>query len=176
MKHRNILFGLGATLLFVTSLCCDREDPVEKQEASIESYIRTKMDRNPSLRLLRDGSVSYLYVPGDSSGVAPAVSAGDSLYIIYAGVLLADTTRCFATNDIELATALGMNTDSGEFTPLGVVVGEGKLIKGLDSGLKMVHPDDKGEIIFNSDYGFGNKATGIIPAYSALIYKIQIKN
>ncbi|MDR2466140.1 MAG: FKBP-type peptidyl-prolyl cis-trans isomerase [Prevotellaceae bacterium] len=172
MKHKNLLFGLGAALLFAASLCCDKDDPIEKQEASIDSYIRTKMDRNPSLKLLRDGSVSYLYLPGDSA--APAVSPGDSLYIIYTGVLLADTSRCFVTNDIEVAAALGMDTVSGNFAPLGVAVGEGKLIKGLDSGLKMAHPKDKGEIIFNSDYGFGNKAVGIVPAYSALIYKLVI--
>ena len=132
------------------------------------------MARNPSLKLLRDGTVSYLYVPGDSVGLAPVVAPGDSVYFLYAGVLLADTTRCFATNDIYLATALGINTNSGDFSPLGVVVGEGKLINGLDTGLKMVHPDDNGEIIFNSDYGFGAKAIGIIPSYSALIYKIQV--
>ncbi|MDR1886750.1 MAG: hypothetical protein LBQ70_02435, partial [Prevotellaceae bacterium] len=67
--------------LFVL-LSCERENPVEKQEERIESYIRTKMSKNPGLKLSQDDRVFYLYEPGDT---ATGVAAGDSVYFYYAG-------------------------------------------------------------------------------------------
>jgi FKBP-type peptidyl-prolyl cis-trans isomerase len=38
----------------------------------------------------------------------------------------------------------------------------------------MTHPGDLGEIIFNSDLGFGDRSNGIVPPLSPLIFKVAI--
>jgi FKBP-type peptidyl-prolyl cis-trans isomerase len=161
-----ILFGLS---LF---LSCERENPVEKQEGIIESFIKTKMSKNPALKLSQESNVRYLYTPvGD---ITTGISTGDSVYFYYAGSLVTDTLRYFDTNIRELAEAMGLTTDNKNFDPLGVIVGNNNLLTGLNIGLKMVHLGDSGEIIFNSDMGFGAKTNGIIPSYSPLIFKIFV--
>jgi FKBP-type peptidyl-prolyl cis-trans isomerase len=164
-----ILFGL--TMILNLFISCERENPIEKQEERIESYVKTKMTKNPALKLLQDNSVRYLYQPGD---ITTSVSVGDSVYFYYAGTLVNDTLRYFDTNIRELAEAMGLTIDNKNFSPLGVIVGNNNLLTGLSIGLQMVHPGDSGEIIFNSDMGFGEKANGIIPANSPLIFKIFI--
>jgi FKBP-type peptidyl-prolyl cis-trans isomerase len=149
---------------------CEKEDPVEKQEERIETYIRTKMSRNPGLKLAKNSSVYYLYAPGDT---AVTVSTGDSVYFYYGGTFVTDTLKYFDTNDITLADAK-LDTESAKFEPLGVIVGNNGLLPGLNTGLNMVHLHDRGEIIFNSDFGFQGKGNGIIPAFSPLIFKVYI--
>jgi FKBP-type peptidyl-prolyl cis-trans isomerase len=41
-------------------------------------------------------------------------------------------------------------------------------------GLEGVKAGEECEIIFSGKYGFGNKAFGMIPAKSALLYKIWV--
>jgi FKBP-type peptidyl-prolyl cis-trans isomerase len=150
---------------------CEKENPVEKQAENIETYIKTKRNRNPGMKLLQEGDVYYLYTPGDST---TTVSPGDSVYFYYLATLVADTVRYFDTNHRETAEALRLNTGYKSFEPLGAVVGNNNLLPGLNIGLKLIHPRDNGEIIFNSDLGFGDKANGIVPPFSALIFKVVI--
>ncbi|MDR0559302.1 MAG: FKBP-type peptidyl-prolyl cis-trans isomerase [Prevotellaceae bacterium] len=157
--------------VFLLFYCCGKENPVAEQEKKIESYIKTKMSKNSNLKLSQNGDVFYLY---ESDGVSESVSAGDSVYFYYAAVLLLDTLKYFDTNIREIFDILGLDVSNRNFEPQGTVVGSGKYLKGLDIGLKMVHDGDAGEIIFNSDYGFGGKANGIVPSHSALIYKVFI--
>jgi FKBP-type peptidyl-prolyl cis-trans isomerase len=149
---------------------CEKENPVEKQEERIETYIKTKISRNPGLKLSKDNSVYYLYSPGDTT---VKVSAGDSVYFYYAGTLVTDTLRYFDTNDRNRTDAK-LNTETKSFEPLGVIAGNNSLLKGLSIGLNMAHMDDRGEIIFNSDMGFGDKGNGIIPPLSPLVFKVHI--
>ncbi|MDR1898036.1 MAG: FKBP-type peptidyl-prolyl cis-trans isomerase [Prevotellaceae bacterium] len=150
---------------------CSKENPVEKQETRIESYIKTKMGKNPGLKLSQTGAVFYLYSPGDTTVKA---SVGDSVYFYYAGALVNDTLKYFDTNIRELAEAMGLDEGLKTFDAVGVIVGRNNLLTGLSTGLQMVHRDDSGEIIFNSDLGFGDKPNGIVPPNSALIFKIFI--
>jgi FKBP-type peptidyl-prolyl cis-trans isomerase len=152
---------------------CEKENPVEKQEEKIEAYIRTKRSKDREMKLSQEGDVYYLYTPGDTT---TAVSPGDSIYFYYLATLVNDTLRYFDTNHRETAEALRLNTDAKSFEPLGVIAGNSNLLPGLNTGLKMVHPGDSGEIIFNSDLGFGDKANGIVPPFSALIFKVFILN
>ena len=155
----------------IALISCGGDNPIEKQEERIELYITSKMSKNPNLKLSNEGAVRYLYEPGDTT---QAVVVGDSVYFYYLGTLVSDTLMYFDTNVKEFAEALGLDTSHKEFAPTGVVVGHNNLINGLSIGLKMVHPGDVGEIIFNSDYGFGDKKNGLIPENSALIFKTEV--
>jgi FKBP-type peptidyl-prolyl cis-trans isomerase len=150
---------------------CDKENPVEKQETVIEKYIEAKKRKNPALRLSKSGNVYYLYEPGDTT---ITISTGDSIYFYYLATLVTDTLRYFDTNDQASANALRLDMPSEKFEPVKVIAGNNNLLPGLSIGLNMVHPDDFGEIIFNSDMGYGDKGNGIVPPFSPLIFKIVI--
>jgi FKBP-type peptidyl-prolyl cis-trans isomerase len=168
MGYYKILILCSLLSLFVS---CEKDNPIEKQEERIESYLKTKMTKNPALKLSQENNVRYLYTPGDTT---LSVSAGDSVYFYYAGTLVVDTLRYFDTNIRELAEGMGLTIENRNFNPLGVVVGNNNLLPGLSIGLNMVHLGDSGEIIFNSDLGFGGKTNGIIPANAPLIFKIFV--
>jgi FKBP-type peptidyl-prolyl cis-trans isomerase len=55
-----------------------------------------------------------------------------------------------------------------------VIAGNNNLLSGLSAGLMMAHLGDNGEIIFNSDMGFGKKGNGVVPPLSPLIFKVII--
>jgi FKBP-type peptidyl-prolyl cis-trans isomerase len=150
---------------------CEKENPVEKQEERIETYIKTKMSKDPTLKLSQNGSVYYLYSPGDTT---VRVSAGDSVYFYYTGTLLTDTLKYFDTNDRTLENALKIDMAPEKFEPLKVVADNNNLLPGLNIGLNMTHLNDNGEIIFNSDMGFGEKGIGVVPPFSPLIFKVFI--
>jgi FKBP-type peptidyl-prolyl cis-trans isomerase len=154
-------------------LSCKKENPIEKQEEKIETYIRTKMSKNQRLKLSKSNNVYYLYEPGDTT---VSVSAGDVISFYYAGTLLNDTLKYFDTNYEALANALKLDLPSEKFEPVQAIVGNNNLLPGLREGLNMVHLNDFGEIIFNSDMGFGEKGNGIVPPLSPLIFKIEIVN
>jgi FKBP-type peptidyl-prolyl cis-trans isomerase 2 len=129
------------------------------------------MNKNPTMKLSQDGGVYYLYEPGD---MTVKVEAGDSIYFYYAATLVYDTLRYFDTNDRALANALKLDMSSAKFEPLKVVAGNNNLLPGLNIGLNMTHLNDNGEIIFNSDMGFGEQGIGIVPPLSPLIFKVFI--
>jgi FKBP-type peptidyl-prolyl cis-trans isomerase len=168
---RNRLFVIFTLFALPLTWSCEREDPVEKQEEKIGTYISTKMNKNPALKLSQSGSVYYLYTPGDTT---VTVSTGDSIYFYYAGTLVNDTLRYFDTNYEPLANALNLDMPLEKFEPLKVIAGDNNLLPGLSAGLNMVHLNDNGEIIFNSDMGFGKKGNGIVPPLSPLIFKVFI--
>jgi FKBP-type peptidyl-prolyl cis-trans isomerase len=169
---RNRLFGLFVFfILFGLPSSCEKENPIEKQEERIEAYIKAKMNKNPALQLSHRDGVYYLYTPGNT---AISVETGDSVYFYYAGTLVADTMRYFDTNDIELAKALKLTVESRQFEPVKVIAGNNNLLPGLSAGLTMTHLGDNGEIIFNSDLGYGKASIGVVPPLSPLIFKIFV--
>lgn len=162
---------LFAIMSFLSS--CEKEDPIEKQEERIESYIKSAMSSDPEWRYTKDGNVNYLYKPSEDSAII--VSAGDSVFFFYAAAPLSQSSAYFDTNIEEVALSMGITiTDPDKFRPLGVRVGHDNLLPGLNIGLLMSHLGDTGEIIFNSDLGYGDKNNGIIPPDSALIFKVFI--
>jgi FKBP-type peptidyl-prolyl cis-trans isomerase len=161
------IFVLGALFCLWS---CEKENPIEKQEERIEAYIKARMNRKPSLKLSQNGSVYYLYEPGDTT---IAVATGDSIYFYYAGTLVSDTSKYFDTNSRELAN-MKVNMPPEKFVPVKVIAGNNNLLPGLSGGLNMVHLNDFGEIIFNSDLGFGEAGNGVVPPFSPLIFKVKI--
>ena len=48
------------------------------------------------------------------------------------------------------------------------------MLDGLKNGLIGVQAGEECEILFTAKYGYGNRTFGIIPANSALLYKIWV--
>ena len=80
----------------------------------------------------------------------------------------------FATNREESAIDAGWELSDAEYEVLTVNLKESDLLPGLKQGLAGVKGGEECEIIFSGKYGFGRKPFGIIPANSALLYKIWV--
>ena len=61
-----------------------------------------------------------------------------------------------------------------EYTLYETNMSDARLIQGLKDGLIGVRAGEECEILFSGKYGFGNENFGIIPANSALLYKIWV--
>ena len=80
----------------------------------------------------------------------------------------------FVTNHQATAEQAGWNLTDADYQLYEINIGETKLIPGLRDGLLGVKAGEECEILFSGKYGFGNEDFGIIPANSALLYKIWV--
>jgi FKBP-type peptidyl-prolyl cis-trans isomerase len=149
------------------------QERIEAQEKSLESYISTRMRADTLLRRSIGDGVNYLYRPGDTTRTR---QAGDTITFNYIGRLFStrNDSIVFDTNIPQLARRMGIDLSDRRLVPLTVAAGSSGLIEGLNKGLMMTHPRDTGEIIFNSDLGFGSSPNGMIPSNSPLIYTVYM--
>ena len=78
------------------------------------------------------------------------------------------------TNRQETAEQAGWNLTDADYQIYEINLGDARLIPGLKDGLLGVKAGEECEILFSGKYGFGNEEFGIIPANSALLYKIWV--
>lgn len=69
-------------------------------------------------------------------------------------------------------TVFDTSYDSG--SPLGFTYGNGELIPGFELGISNLHENDSATIFVPSIYGYGDSATGEIPANSVLVFGLDI--
>lgn len=166
---------ITAACLLASLLSCNslEEAITEQQEKNIENYIISRMRSDTVLRRSQFDGVHYLYRPGDTTKNR---LAGDTIVVDYFGRLLVSgsDTVMFDTNIEYFARRMGIDIAGRSFEPLTVVAGTDRLLSGLNKGLMLTHPKDTGEIIFNSDFGFGNKSNGRVPGNSPLIYTVYV--
>ena len=105
--------------------------------------------------LAADGYVSFYYAGYTFSG---SVSA----------------SNMFSTNRLATAEEAGWNTEDDGYGLYEISLNDKELIDGLKKGLEGVKAGEECEILFSAKYGFGNKSLGIIPAKTALFYRIWV--
>ena len=178
MKISARIFQAAAFILAIScSTSCMKEKletTYNKQEDQISKYIDSALSRDESFSATRNnGSNRLTKVQGEGE----ALEADGTVTFYYAGYIFngnVTASNLFATNhEISAAEANWTITD-GEFEPLTLNLKDNKLLPGLKDGLKGVKGGEECEIIFSGKYGFGNKTFGIIPANSALLYKIWV--
>lgn len=161
--------GLYSFLLFALLACAGtNNETLSANEVVIERFVNSIRDYDTLLVLNR---VSYVRMfKGDMS---QSIALGDSVYFSFAARTLADTVP-YETNVREIADHYRMDTTIRRFGLLGVVLGQGDLIPGLETGLLLGHSYDHAYIVFNSDLGYGTKPMGIVPPYSPLFFQVWI--
>lgn len=86
---------------------------------------------------------------------------GDVVTVHYTGTL---------TDSVK--TKFDSSKDRGK--PFTFPLGAGKVIKGWDEGVALLHAGDVAILTIPPDLGYGNRATGKIPANSTLVFEIEI--
>mgnify|MGYP003472877351 FL=1 len=176
MKLRHIII---AALCIISTSCVKQklETTYNSQENRIDQYIeKNRVVGRDTLRVVYNDGSSRLVT---KEGEGPELTANGNIAFHYAGYTFSGSfskSNLFVTNRVESATESGWTlTDEGSQI-LTINMNDYRLLPGLKAGLIGVKGGEECQILFTGKYGFGNKEFGIIPANSALLYKIWVES
>ena len=188
-------------IIFVILLClcagsCVKEKletTYKKQETQIDSYLsKNNTARRDSTIIAEDGStrdttwtdtLSIFYNNGSArlvktKGQGPELESDGAVSFYYAGYVFkgssVTSSNLFATNHQETAESANFKLTDPDYSLYEVNIADTEMLEGLKNGLIGVQAGETCEILFTAKYGYGNRTFGIIPANSALLYKIWV--
>lgn len=175
---RKIKAILLAALTVAAACSCKKEQlalTYNNQEQKIDKYIASVMDKDTAVTVTHNrGSNRMTRVRGTGDRLA----ADGHVSFYYAGYVFnggANNSDMFSTNSSTAAEQAGWNlTGQEDFELFETGLSSGELLEGLRNGLEGVQAGEECEILFSGKYGYGNRTFGIIPANSALLYKIWV--
>ena len=193
IKASTIFFTLVACIL--TSSCIKEklETTYKKQDTQIDSYLsKNNTARRDSTIIYEDGSTKdttwtdtlrIQYNKGaarlvKTEGDGPALAENGAVSFYYAGYVFkgsnVNASNLVATNHQATAESANFAITDPDYSLFEANMMETDMLEGLRHGLMGVKPGEECEIVFNAKYGYGNRTFGIIPANSALLYRIWV--
>lgn len=175
MKRTDILILLLAVLFSATSCIKEKlEETYNKQEEQIDKYISSALQKSDTYTVTyNDGSSRLTTLAGEGE----SLSSSGSVSFYYAGFTFngsLSSANLFGTNHQSTAEQAGWNLTDPEYELLEINMQDSRLLDGVRKGLEGVKAGEECEILFSGKYGFGNSTFGIIPAKSALAFKIWV--
>lgn len=156
------------------------ETVYNKQEDQIDQYINKRIVTtdeagNPdTLSVVRNDGSNRIIL---KEGIGEELNHDGYVSFYYAGYTFngsVSSSNLFSTNRLETAAEVGWSAEESEYTIYEISLKDAELIPGLKNGLEGVKAGEECEIVFSAKYGFGNKPLGMIPAKTALLYKIWV--
>ena len=166
-----ILVILLAGLASCSCMKSKLEQAYNNQESRIDQYLTKYEETN---RIVRNGGANRLVLV---EGQGESLSRSGHVSFYYAGYTFSGSvsvSNLFATNHQATAEQAGWKLTDAEYQLYEINLADTELIPGLKDGLFGVRAGEECEILFSGKYGFGNENFGIIPANSALLYKIWV--
>lgn len=128
------------------------DERLAKQASEIKNYVKSNgFDPNPDA----DGIYMKNLVPGTGE----VVGSGRKVSVHYTGTLLNGTV---------------FDSSVGRGQPFQFIVGAGEVIPGWDKVVSTMKVGEKSIFIIPSAMGYGAQASGPIPAYSTLVFEIEV--
>lgn len=156
------LVPFGILLLSIS--CLKSDNQWEKEQELLRQYIAAN-------NITVEPTASGLYFVEIEEGTGPAVEANDYLVIQYTAQLLSG--YIFDTTDEETAVTNNIFNDTRIYGPYKFKYSYVSVI-GVREGLSYMKEGGVARLIFPSTIGFGPISYGNIPAYSSLIYDIEL--
>jgi FKBP-type peptidyl-prolyl cis-trans isomerase len=144
---RTLLF-LPVIIILIVGACKSKE---EKELELIQEYL-TKNN------ITTEPTASGLYYIETKAGDGLQAEAGDVVTVDYTGKFI----------DGEIFDS------SIEYEPFSFTLGEGNVIKGWDEGIAYMKENGKATLIIPSSLGYGSYDYSSIPAYSTLIFDVEL--
>ncbi len=167
-------------LLAVAAIACSScikeklEETYNKQEEQIDKYITGLLEKNETYTVTYNNGSSRLTT---LAGTGPGLDKNGSVSFYYAGYTFKgsiSSSGLFGTNHQETAESSKWNLADPDYSLMEINLGEGDLLEGVRNGLLGVQAGEECEILFSGKHGFGNSAFGMIPARSALAFRIWV--
>lgn len=162
------------TLVYITILSCACSSKLEgiynKQESQIDTYVAKYESTN---RIVRNGVANRIVM---KEGEGEELSNKGYVSFYYAAYTFTGSSNnnLLTTNHQETAEQAGWNLTDAEYELYEIHFGSAELLDGLRDGLAGVKAGEECEILFSGKHAFGNSPFGIIPANSAMLYKIWV--
>lgn len=169
-KIFRILVSAALAIVMCSCVKSKLEVTYNNQESQIDRYLSSKTD----MRIVRNGGANRLVTV---EGQGDTLSRSGYVSFYYAGYTFSgnfSASNMFVTNHQASAEQAGWDLTDAEYNLYETNLSDAKLLEGLKDGLVGVRAGEECEIIFSGKYGFGNENFGIIPANSALLYKIWV--
>lgn len=201
MNMRNKIFAVLA-LCIATSACVKEklETIYSKQETQIDAYLTKNMavtrdsiqliiTPNPSNPEINDttkktvkwnDTLDVVYNKGSvrmikNEGTGEKLSETGAVSFYYAGyVFTSSPSTLFATNHQETAENAKFTVSDPNYEIFEADMRDTQFLEGVRNGLIGVRAGEECEILFSGKYAFGSDVFGIIPANSALLFKIWV--
>ena len=181
MKNRiTSIFMLAFSILTVSCMKTQLETTYNKQEEQIDKYIeKSRIVQNEeggsdTLRVVRNEGANRIVI---KEGTGAPLTKKGAVSFYYAGYTFSGdirATNLFATNVLSLAMEAGWSAEDVNDDVYEANLNDTEFIEGLRKGLEGVCDGEVCEILFSAKYGFGNKTLGIIPAKTALLYRLWV--
>jgi FKBP-type peptidyl-prolyl cis-trans isomerase len=144
----------------------DENGEPEMKDSTVTDTLRVIYNNGSARLVTKEGEGEEL----KSNGSVAFYYAG---YVFSSGI---SSSNLFSTNHQETAANAGWTLTDEDDDILTINLESYELIPGLKSGLQGVRSGEECQILFSGKYGFGKKGVGIVPANSALIYKIWVES
>ena len=176
----SLILLLALSILASSCIKTQLETTYNKQEDQIDQYITRNMvvqndtGGTDTLRVVRNAGANRLVI---KEGTGEALTGSGTVSIYYAGYTFTGNispSNMFVTNMLPIAEEAGWRTEDVDDELYEVNMKDAEFIEGLRKGLEGVRAGEECEILFSAKYGFGNKTLGIIPAKTALLYRIWV--
>lgn len=148
------------------------ETAYNKQEDSIDKYISSNKKEGMTVSYNK-GSARLTKVQGEGE----ELKADGAVSFYYAGYTFSgsiSSSGLFITNHEETAASMKWDLTDLDCSIMEGSLNEMRLLEGVRNGLLGVKAGEECEILFCGKYGFGNDTFGIIPANSALAFRIWV--
>ncbi len=179
---RRISIAVLALSSFICGISCTKaklEEAYNRQESQIDQYVTGELSKSegypvPYTVSYNDGTTRLTKTPGTGDRLSPSGTV--SFY--YAGYTFKgsiNASNLFTTNHQETAETSNWTVSDPDYSLMKVSgIEDAELIEGLKRGLAGVQQGEECEILFSGKYAFGKSKFGIIPAGSALAFKIWV--
>ncbi len=169
-----MLLTLTATLAFSSCVKAKLEETYNKQEEQIDKYITSALEKNEGYTVAYHKGSSRMTT---LAGQGEQLNENGSVSFYYAGYTFngsISASNMFGTNHQATAEASQWTLTDPDLSLMEISMKDGKLIEGVRNGLVGVRAGEECEILFSAKYGFGDDNFGIIPAKSALAFRIWV--
>ncbi len=174
MRVTKILTLLLTAAAFSSCIKEKLEETYNKQEEQIDTYITKAVEQNEGYSVsYNEGSSRLTKVAGEG----PGLTQNGSVSFYYAGYTFngsISSSGLFGTNHQATAESSNWTLTGPDYSLMEVNLGESDLLEGVRNGLVGVQAGEECEILFSGKYAFGNSRFGMIPAKSALAFKIWV--
>ena len=174
MKHNIHLSAIIMLCLSLSSCIKEKlENTYSNQEAKIDQYV--EKNRGENRVVYNEGSTRLVTKDGEGE----ELTSSGSIAFYYAGYTFSGSispSNLFATNHAATAESASWTLTDEQDDILTINLSEYKLIPGLKAGLVGVKGGEECQILFSGKYGFGDESVGIVPANTALVYKIWVES
>lgn len=168
MNTRRITLIIFAVISFFAISSClkdDSEEKIAKEKSILKEYIASN-------NITQQPTASGLYYIETLAGTGDSAKLGTWMEIKYTGYLVTNN-NVIMTSDSAVAKNNNIYSASSFYGPTRIMQGYISYA-GLNEGFSKMREGGKARLIFPSDLGLGSRYTANIPAYSSLIFDVEL--